>query len=271
MQIITLVPIGGLANRMRAMMSAISLSKNIGAQLQVVWVRDSGLNARFAELFQDIPCCNILEVTPIQRILQYSLPRKRNFHLPRLYQKCSYDTTLYEDQMQKLREVPAQLEEMLRGKSSLLITGIGFYPSDDSQLKDIFLPQPPLLQLIEERKSLIGDNCIGLHIRRTDNIQAIAESPIALFEEEIESSNASNIYLATDDEKTRRYFKEKYGEVLFTSNNTISRDTPEGIQEAVIEMYTLATTRSFAGSYYSSYSDAIIALRGNGKILKKHH
>ena len=49
---ITLVPVGGLANRMKAMDAAYHLAKSCQSQLRVIWFKDQGLNCRFDQLFQ---------------------------------------------------------------------------------------------------------------------------------------------------------------------------------------------------------------------------
>lgn len=51
MKELTIVPYGGLANRMRAMNSAIEYAKTLNCPLQVVWFCNKELNALFDELF----------------------------------------------------------------------------------------------------------------------------------------------------------------------------------------------------------------------------
>ena len=51
---LTLVPSGGLANRMRAVASAYSLCEATGSRLQVVWFRDWALNAAFNDIFEPV-------------------------------------------------------------------------------------------------------------------------------------------------------------------------------------------------------------------------
>ena len=48
---IWLVPVGGLANRMKAIDSAVALSRQCGSELHIVWFKDPGLNCRFDQLF----------------------------------------------------------------------------------------------------------------------------------------------------------------------------------------------------------------------------
>ena len=47
MEKIILVPVGGLANRMRAVASAVTLTYRVRRKLEVLWFRDWGLNAPF--------------------------------------------------------------------------------------------------------------------------------------------------------------------------------------------------------------------------------
>ena len=49
----TFIPVGGLANRMRSIHSAISLCEN--DKMQIYWFKDQGLNCRFEHIFKPIP------------------------------------------------------------------------------------------------------------------------------------------------------------------------------------------------------------------------
>jgi len=50
-----LVPSGGLANRMRAMVSAWQSCLRVNSRLQVVWFQGWGMHASFNDLFESIP------------------------------------------------------------------------------------------------------------------------------------------------------------------------------------------------------------------------
>ena len=54
---ITFVPVGGLANRIRSIQSAISLSGD--DELRIYWFKDQGLNCNFYQLFEPIPLQNV--------------------------------------------------------------------------------------------------------------------------------------------------------------------------------------------------------------------
>lgn len=69
--------------------------------------------------------------------------------------------------------------------------------------------------------SEFSDAMIGVHIRRTDNLASIRQSPIELFyqklDEKIKEDGKVAIYLATDSEEVKREMKERYGDRIFCS------------------------------------------------------
>lgn len=88
---------------------------------------------------------------------------------------------------------------------------------------------------------------IGVHIRRTDNLASIRQSPIELFyqklDEKIKEDGKVAIYLATDSEEVKREMKERYGDRIFCSGKKADRGSLEGIREGITDMYTLARTQ----------------------------
>ena len=88
MEKIILVPVGGLANRMRAVASAVTLTYRVRRKLEVLWFRDWGLNAPFFKVFEEPELMNIsFSETSCKHLLMYDRPRRRNFYLPKLFQK----------------------------------------------------------------------------------------------------------------------------------------------------------------------------------------
>ena len=51
---ITFVPVGGLANRMRAVASAVMLAGKTKSELSLIWFQDWALNAPFYQLFKPV-------------------------------------------------------------------------------------------------------------------------------------------------------------------------------------------------------------------------
>lgn len=86
---ITFVPVGGLANRMRAVASAVMLAGKTKSELSIIWFRDWALNAPFYQLFKPVD----REVACLRDAsrLDYALldrPRSKNFHFPLCFRNC---------------------------------------------------------------------------------------------------------------------------------------------------------------------------------------
>ena len=52
MKRLTLIPIGGLANRFNAITSAIAFCRDYHIKLRVIWFKDKGMGANFHDLFE---------------------------------------------------------------------------------------------------------------------------------------------------------------------------------------------------------------------------
>jgi len=277
---LTLVPLGGLCNRLRAILSAIALARDCEVSLQIVWLRDKGLNARFDELFvpmKDSPAAQDsgwqeMVLTESSENFRYSVARKRNLWLPSLYQRLAFDTCMTDkDLLSILRQglcdddLKKAVRERLRGRV-LLQTGFGFYPADDSLTTRLFVPNEAVRRLIEARSKLLTPHTVGLHIRRTDNQASIAHSPLSAFEaameQEMKDNPETTFYVATDSSEVLTTLGKRFP--IRYSTGTNSRSSVEGMQEAVAELLTLISCERFHGSYWSSFSDMIVAAHQAG-------
>ena len=70
---IMFVPVGGLANRMRSVASAVALAEDTASDIQIKWFRDWALNAPFCELFE--PKDEIVDASFFDSLI-YDRPRK---------------------------------------------------------------------------------------------------------------------------------------------------------------------------------------------------
>lgn len=261
----TFIPVGGLANRMRSIHSAISLCEN--DDLQIYWFKDQGLNCRFEHLFKPIPLPHVMlkEASFRDKIL-YDRPRKKNLYIPKLYQRLRFDACLYEDETMKGRLDYQQWKK--KYESVYLASYNQFYPPT-TDLKDLFIPIESIQNKIENVCSAYTMQTVGIHIRRGDHDIAIRKSPIELFiaemEKEIEKEPLTNFYLATDSEAEKAILIKRFGVRIITSKNAAIRNTTEGIQNAVVDLYALSRTHKILGSFYSSFSE-IAAQLGSCKL-----
>ena len=89
MKRLTLIPIGGLANRFNAITSAIAFCRDYHIKLRVIWFKDKGMGANFHDLFElsedvDKSMVEIIDAKWFHYI--YDRPRRRNFWIPYIFQ-----------------------------------------------------------------------------------------------------------------------------------------------------------------------------------------
>ncbi|MPM67341.1 hypothetical protein SDC9_114263 [bioreactor metagenome] len=97
---VTLIPYGGLANRMKAVEALIVLTQDTDIYATAIWFKDQGLNCSFEQLFQPlkIPRLTLRNAILTDYILN-DRPRKKNFFIPHLFQKIRFSSCLYEDEV----------------------------------------------------------------------------------------------------------------------------------------------------------------------------
>lgn len=240
-------PQGGLCNRMRTIAGAYKLAKITNRRLVVLWVRSSELNERFHQLFEPMPF-KVIDDHPgsiIQRWLWRIVNRTKYF-------------TLIDDE--KIQNSGWRDSSTLEWTNELVNKNLLICACHDI-IKDcdysIFKP----LDSIKKRCSIdINDNVIGIHIRRTDNIESVRNSPTELFvqkmNEEIETMKAVRFFLATDSSQEEALLKERFGNrIIINPKTSIDRNNPIAIQEALLDLYSLSRCWKIYGSYYSSFSD----------------
>lgn len=280
---IVLVPIGGLCNRLRATFSAMALARDCRVPLRVVWLRDKGLNARFSDLFEPLPDIAVT-VVDSRSWMRYGVARRRNLYLPALWQRYAFDSFLTESVLTPLcnnlaqEELSGQIRDLLSG-NVLIQTGLGFYPADDKQLMQRLVPSRQVRSLMEDRQKRITPHTVGLHIRRTDNGEAIKHSPTEAFEaamrKDLQQDAQTEFYIATDEPAVAAALARRFPTCVWQEEKA-TRATVEGMQEAVAELLTLIACPRFHGSYWSSFSDMIVACHQEGQadiidVEQKNH
>ena len=262
---ITLVPDSGLANRMRAILSAHALCTLTGSDLAVVWLRDRGLNAKFSDLFQPSTMLSVADGGLFSKCMLQA-PLKRNLYLPAIYQRICFDALIY-DWTRPANQ--ADYKPLVSGKNVYICSGLEFFDADYSLTKQFFKPVPEIQAKIDANMALLGPNPVGVHIRRTDNAISIANSPVSLFIEAMKKHPDSKFFLATDDEDVKSQLRAEFAGRIVTSSAKSSRSSKDGMVDAVVDLFTLASTSYVIGSYWSSFSDIAIAIAGQGEIINK--
>lgn len=258
-----------MANRMRVIASGVTLARRYGHRLRIIWYKDFGLNCRFDQLFEPIQASDITlkEAGWLDKIL-LDRPRKKNFYIPRLFHKMLFNDGLYEDDDKAIFVDQAfDYATWLRVNRSVYIATC--YPFQDiphGLYRELFVPVPPLAERVEGYASRFSSHPVGVHIRRTDNAVAIAKSPLSLFIEAMETEVAAHpdtiFFVASDSEEVKNTLEERFKGRILTASNPADRNSLQGMEDAVVDFFTLGKTTKILGSCNSSFSQLAAQLYG---------
>ena len=259
------VPSGGLANRMRAIASAYTLTQQTDSDLQVVWFQDWALHAPFRSIFEETPLVAVREATLVDHLI-YDRARKKNFFLPALPQRMLFQRHIKEQDVTPLKKQSFDFEQWARGKRCYMSCYQVFGSFPDNLYSQLFHPVKEVMGVVDSYRSQFNSHTIGLHIRRTDNAESIAKRPTELFinkvREEIDQHDDAKVFLATDSTEVKKEFIAAFGTRIITPQEEACRDSISGIRGGVIDLWTLASTQKIYGSAGSSFSPMAASIGG---------
>ena len=258
---IILEPIGGLANRMRVIASGIAMSKALNTGLQVIWNENYELNCPFDKLFKPIS-----EFSIVQKAKKYRHVKSSNqIGLFNRLQARLYNLLLNIDYCITGQDFPSliwpgKLDIYEEGKNhkNIYIQTCHEFGNNTAAFR-VFKPVAEIEESISEITKKFTKNVIGIHIRRTDNLPAVTNSPVSLFivaiKAELEAQSNTVFFLCSDDTMAKNEIIELFGEKIIAVKKEVSRNTVSGMQDAVVDMYCLSKTNKILGSYYSSFPE----------------
>lgn len=258
---LTIVPIGGLANRLRVIMSVLHLSASAqdNLSIRVVWRSNKECGAWFEDLFLPIRQENI---TFCHGSYADEVSSRHNLWLPALLRIGRYST-----QQDDITPSAFPVRKILgQGGKIHISTCHALCDYDSGKVKEVFRPHQDIMDTVESFTESFSAHTLGVHIRRTDNKQSILHSPLSEFEKRmdtyIEQFADAKIFLCSDEKRVKDFFQQRYGERLLTRQAVLSRNSLQGMQDAVADLWCLARTQTVIGSYYSSFSDTAVEIGG---------
>jgi hypothetical protein len=265
----TLKPFGGLANRMRAIDSALLISRKFDCSLSIFWEMSFELNCSFQRLFQPFENVEIKEYYRngfAKRSIDFVTGNleKAGINYPPGYAKY------YSNQeVLKLNRQGFDFENIANYESVYISTVNRFYSGRESFRS--FKPIPQLQQRIDEHCSDFGRHATGIHIRRSDNHHSVKYSPISGFidmmKDELDKEPDTRFYLATDSPEDEGKLKKIFGNRIITHSKTLDRNSEKGIHDALIDLYCLSNTSRIMGSYFSSFSEVAAQINNINLII----
>lgn len=255
---ILIEPCAGLGNRLLGLSSAYVMAQRLGRELVVVWKREVGCNIRACELF-DLPV-KVIEISengfkkePLAQIKGDIVKKKLRGHATRFMECDEMEYIKQHDGYDVLaRVIEKEPEIYIKAFGPICRVGAGSFgflkPSSNIEIKGA--------QLFDK----IDSHTVGVHVRRTDHSEAIANSPIQLFtdrmRDELSKDAAVKFFVATDDANVREELRAALPEraLVFHEKGIIDRNSKGGIEDAFVEMLALSKCRKIIGSYNSTFS-----------------
>jgi hypothetical protein len=252
----------GLSNRLMLLLSGRALAQASGRAFEMHWYPKSTCNSRFDRLFDGD--WGVREVTAFDASEWTDL---------RLYPPHKFPDLL---------QAP---EPVLRIRHHNWLTRPELYPSHrplQTHMHDEFRRMQPTPAIAERIQAFKAQNfrptMIGVHLRRgdfdmvrPDRIENL-DAAFAAVDAYLTRDPNAGILLCTDDgapephsgapsryHGVREQFKERYGyRVVMTTPRSLDRDSPEAIQDAVMDLMLLRSTGAFVGTKDSTFSDFVV-------------
>ena len=245
---LTFVPQAGLCNRMNAIISAFAFNiKYPNVPIKIYWVKSKDCFADFGDLFLPIDT-ETIKLYPLERFILRPA-KKSNLYIPMLMRKFIYNAEYNGSEISNLK-----CELWMHGKKNVYLTAYNRFcllPYNDN-IGNLFKPTEDIENKINEVTSKYTSNTVGIHIRRTDNLLAIKNSPIEKFYRYIDE--ALNEDISSDDAKVKEDLQKRYGNRIISQNWKLERFSVQGMKDAVTELFCLARTNRIIGSTNSTYS-----------------
>lgn len=252
-------PYGGLGNRIRAICSSLWVRDLIKAPtLDIVWHENSELNIPFSNLFELPEQCRLIPFPGVTRSSFQTVAWRRwlayffNGRTLPCYQ-------VFKDKDLKSHwKDPVAFEQIFEEENSYY-----FHTCEPfGNYRPYFSFLRPIQEIQEEVESIISsledEGYFGVHIRRTDHVQAISKSSSLSFEERMEEILMEDpnrkFFVTSDDPTEESYFLKRFAGAVIVRKKEWSRVNHEGAKDALIDMLILARATKILGSFNSSFS-----------------
>ena len=275
---LTLKPIGGLCNRLMAIDSAISLCEKLGLHLKVIWIRDKWLNAGYDDLFKSLKAKIPVEIVEYESVpILYSdktlyKPKQRLYNaFLKLLQRIKFGHVLHGYEVKKILEEKSDLGATLPATKQIYLA-YWRRLSPGKIAKSRFIPTSDIATTIRDLSENIGQDYIGIHIRRGDHSIVINESPLKVFidmiEQYIHYKPTTVFFLASDSMEVKKEIKKLYhNSIIFQTAEEGDRESTSGMKKAVVDLFLLSKSKEVWGNSKSTYIRVASEI-GNNEIIE---
>jgi len=259
---------GGLGNRMRLIASGLWLQQLFPGRMIGFWEPNHVLNCPYHLLFENIDGLEMLPKNKKYRFVsssnQHSFIKKQVANS--INKLLGVDYCLEEKDFFNLIW-PGKLDivEVKRDHQRIYFKTFEGFGDNEAEFKKL-KPVAELQHIINDVTAGFTPATIGVQIRRTDHLVSIENSPSELFvanmKAEMEADENTRFFLCTDDVQVENELKNIFGNRIITYPKELSRQTEQGIKDAVVDMYCLSVTKKIYGSFRSSFSEGASSING---------
>ena len=251
---------GGLANRLGTLISAQIAAARCDRHVVLHWELNKNLNCRFNDLFDASTGVEVAHIARRERGMERwgfgPAVRPRWRSRKRLHQDDVDDSAF--TQIHTLPEDVVWIRTCHTFQPAGM-TEADFQHEFTGRLNALTLAAPVQQRIDEFRAQHITNNTVGVHVRRTDHKKAIARSTndqfIAQMQRLIDELPDARFFLCTDSPDVRELLAGRFGSRVFHyPTESLARNQPVGIRDALIEMRLLGHTRLILGSFGSTFS-----------------
>lgn len=260
-------PCAGLGNRFIALACAYYAAREVHQPLTVVWKTESVMAASASVLFRLPNDIEIKEITQLGYKQGGLAQLKGDATLMSLRKKCGLVLSCDDVAALYNKGGFANVKSLLEKFQNVYIKATNpFFDLKSVPAPLSFIKPAPA---VNERviRTMGSGKYIGVHVRRTDHIEAIKNSPLELFIEKMRAELAlepgARFYVATDDNSVLEELKKVFpGKVTTLENRYLARDSEQGIIDAYVEMLCLSRCTKILGSFNSTFSSMAATIGG---------
>lgn len=259
---LTILSRHGLANRLRMLVSGLVIARASNRRLTMFWTPSRACGCTFSALFQNQ--WDVKNEHAPEHVAWLDLGKLKTHEFPDLLASADSDLAIkYYGWLIQPALFPHHAN--LFQHCAKLFTQLEPLPEIQARI-DAF------------RKQFFHAPVIGVHLRRGDFVWAHPESTnnlhaaIRTVEHYLAHTPNALIFLCTDDgaihpmrrtatrfESIREKFIQRFGvRVMPALAHNLDRDTPEAIQDALVELWLLRQTDFFVGTVNSSFSELAV-------------
>jgi len=258
---LTVASNAGLGNRLRVLLSGKAVAEATGRAFAMQWKPTAACGCAFGRLFQNE--WNVHEDTYFDYRKIYDLSNAPWQSFPDWYLLNDPDIFVFHHSF---------LYQTARFKHHRALE------ERAQQYMRALMPVDPLARRIEEFRQRHFRSCmIGVHLRRGDLMHHHPDTTggfdLALRQTDawLDKAPDAGILLCTDEgarnpfthratpvQNIRARFKGRYGERVVWPESNLDRNSPQSIEDALVELWLLRTTQYFVGTSGSSFSDMAV-------------